>query len=62
MSYSIFELFEDSKVVMPTMRRVAIILDDADIQVLKSCCLKIETYLFAEQTRIKNLLPVGNYQ
>lgn len=60
-SFSISELYENSKMVVPIMRRITFLLNNEDIKILKNCCLKIEIYLFEEQIRIKNLLPIGNY-
>ncbi len=60
-SFTISDFNENSKMLLPMQRRIPILLNDEDIKVLKNCCLKIETYLFDEQTRIKNLLPIGNY-
>lgn len=60
-TFSISELYENSKMVIPIMRRIPFLLNNEDIEILKNCCLKIENYLFKEQIRIKNLLPIGNY-
>ena len=60
-TFNIFKLHEDFKMVIPTLRRVPILLTNEDINILQSCCLKIERYLFNEQKRIKDLLPAGNY-
>lgn len=60
-SFTISDFNENSKMVLPTQRKIPVLLNDEDIKVLKGCCLKIETYLFDEQTRIKKFLPIGNY-
>lgn len=60
-SFRIFELEEDSKIVLSQQRRITTLLSQNDIEILKSCCLKVEEYLFNEQVKIKNLLSIGNY-
>jgi len=59
---NIFEFFKDSKFLIPMQRRIPEIISKEDILILKSCCAKIETYLFNEQERIKDILPMGSYQ
>ncbi len=58
---NIFELDENLKMAIPMQRGISTILSCDDMQILKSCCLKIETYLFDEQTRLKDILPIGTY-
>lgn len=51
----------DSNFLLPFQRRIPFLLSDNDIEILKTCCMKIEKYLFKEQHRIRELLPIGSY-
>ena len=51
----------DIKWVWPLMTKMPFLLDDMDLKLLSENCQIIESWLFAEQTRVKDFLPCGRY-
>lgn len=60
-SFSVSKLSESFALAIPIMSRIPWLLEEHEVEILKSCCLKLETYLFNEQERIRTLLKPGYY-
>ncbi|MBA6250840.1 hypothetical protein [Colwellia sp. MB3u-55] len=52
---------DEVKWVWPFMTRIPLLLDEDTIKLIRENCQIIESWLFDEQTRVKNLLPCGSY-
>jgi hypothetical protein len=59
-SFSICET-DGGRFLFPRQRRIEQLLSESDLKVLLENCIIIEAWLFEEQNRVKNALPVGSY-
>lgn len=59
-SFTIFKTGE-VKFILPRQRRVTQLLTKIELETLTTNCNSIQSWLFEEQNRIKNLLPCGVY-
>jgi len=59
-NFSITEI-DGIKWVWPLMTKIPHLLDKSDLKLINENCQIIESWLFEEQTRIKNFLPCGSY-
>jgi hypothetical protein len=52
---------DEIKWILPLMTKIPLLLDVGELKLISENCQIIESWLFAEQTRVKNLLPCANY-